>query len=92
MCLVTQSCLTLCDPMDCIQPGLSGHGILQARILDWVALSFSKGCSQPGTEPRSPTSQADSLLTEPPGEPFKGDMFVCKECRIYVFRKINDEE
>ena len=42
-----QSCLTLCDPMDCSQPGSSVHGILQARILEWVAISFSRGSSQP---------------------------------------------
>ena len=38
---VTQSCPTLCDPMDCSPPGSSVHGILQARILEWVAISFS---------------------------------------------------
>ena len=37
-----QSCLTLCDPMDSSPPGSSGHRILQARILEWVAISFSK--------------------------------------------------
>ena len=41
--LVAQSCLTLCDPMDCSLPGSSVHGILQARILEWVA--FSRGSS-----------------------------------------------
>ena len=40
---VAQSCPTLCDPMDCSPPGSSVHGILQARILDWVAISFSRG-------------------------------------------------
>ena len=44
--LVTQSCLTLCDPMDCSPPGSSVHGILQARILVWVAILFSKGSSR----------------------------------------------
>ena len=39
--LVTQSCLTLCDPMDCSPPGPSVHGILQARILEWVVILFS---------------------------------------------------
>ena len=39
---VTQSCPTLCDPMDCSPPGSSVHGILQARILEWAAISFSK--------------------------------------------------
>ena len=45
--LVTQSCPTLCDPMDCRLPGSSFHGILQARVLEWVAISFSRGYSQP---------------------------------------------
>ena len=43
--LVTQSCLTLCDPMDCGLLGSSIHAILQARILEWVAISFSRGSS-----------------------------------------------
>ena len=42
-----QSCLTLCDPMDCSLPSSSLHGILQARILEWAAISFSRGSSQP---------------------------------------------
>ena len=42
-----QSCLTLCDRMDCSPPGFSVHGILQARILEWVAMPFSRGSSQP---------------------------------------------
>ena len=43
MCvLVTQSCLTLCDPMDGSLPGSSVHGIFQARVLEWVAISFSR--------------------------------------------------
>ena len=44
---VAQSCLTLRDPVDCGLPGFSIHGILQARILEWVAISFSRGSSQP---------------------------------------------
>ena len=44
---VTQSCLTLCYPMDCSLPGSSVHGIFQARVLEWVAISFSRGSSQP---------------------------------------------
>ena len=42
---VTQLCLTLCDPMDCSLPGCSVHEILQARILEWVAIPFSRGYS-----------------------------------------------
>ena len=45
--LLAQSCLTLCDPMHCSLPGSSVHGILQARILEWVALPSSGGSSQP---------------------------------------------
>ena len=44
---VAQSCPTLCDPMDCSLPGSSIHGIFQARVLEWVAISFSRGSSQP---------------------------------------------
>ena len=43
--LVVQSCLNLCDPTDCSPPGSSVHGILQARILEWVAFPFSRGSS-----------------------------------------------
>ena len=60
----TQSCLTLCDPKDYIV-----HGILQARILEWVAFPFSRGSSQPRDQTRSPTLQADSLPVEPQGKP-----------------------
>ena len=42
---VTQSCLTLCDPMDCSLPSFSVHGIFQARVLEWVAIRFSRGSS-----------------------------------------------
>ena len=44
---VAQSCPTLCDPVDCSLPGPSVHGILQERILEWVAISFSRGSSRP---------------------------------------------
>ena len=43
---VTRSCLTLCDPMDCSLPVSSVHGIFQARVLQWVAIPFSRGSSQ----------------------------------------------
>ena len=51
-CWVTKSCLTLCDPMDCSLPGSSVHGIFQARILEWVAISFSRGSSWPRDQTR----------------------------------------
>ena len=70
------SCLTLCDPMDCSPPGSSVHGILQARILGWVAISFSRASSWPqGLNPCLLSLlcwQTDSLSEEPPGKPFHG--------------------
>ena len=44
---VAQLCPTLCDPMDCSLPGISVHGVFQARVLEWVAIAFSRGSSQP---------------------------------------------
>ena len=52
--LVTQSCPTLCDPMCYSPPDSSVHRILWIRILEWVAILFSRGSSWPGIEPRSP--------------------------------------
>ena len=70
--LVSQSCLTLCDSMDCSAPGSSAHGILQARILEWVAILFSRDLPNPGIETRSSGLQAGSLLSEPLGKPLRG--------------------
>ena len=58
MCLVAQSCLTLYDSMDCSPPGSSVHGILQARILEWAAISSSRDLPDPGVEPASLASPA----------------------------------
>ena len=58
----TQSCPW--DPMD-----YTVHGILQARILEWVAVSFSRDLPSPEIEPRSPALQVDSLPAEPSGKP-----------------------
>ena len=67
--LVAQSCPTLCDPMDCSPSDSSVYGILQARILEWVAIPFSGYLPDPGIKPGSPVLQADSLPSEPPGKP-----------------------
>ena len=64
---VAQSCLTLCDPMDRSLPGSSVHGIFQARVLEWVAIFFSKQSSQPRDRTWVSTLQADVLLSEPLG-------------------------
>ena len=71
--LVNQSCLTLCDPIDSSLPGSSVHGILQARILGWVAIPFPRDLPDPGIKPASPALQVDSLLSEPPGKPCVND-------------------
>ena len=63
---VAQSSLTLCDPMD-----FTGHGILQARMLEWVAFPLSRDLPNPGIEPKSPALQADSLPAEPQGKQTK---------------------
>ena len=57
MCSIAQLCLALCDSMDCSLPGSSVHGILQARILEYVSISFSRGSFWPAL-------QVDSLPTE----------------------------
>ena len=59
---VTQLCPTLCDPMD-----HTVRGILQARILEWVAFPFSRGSSNPGIKLRFPALQVDSSPAEPQG-------------------------
>jgi len=55
--------------MDCRFPGFFAYGILQARMLEWVAISYSRGSSQGSKLGRSPALQAYSLLSEPPGKP-----------------------
>ena len=72
--LIAQSCQTLCNSMDCSPPGSSVHGVLQARILDWVIIPFPRGSSQPTIEPGSPALQADSLPSERPGKLWKGKL------------------
>ena len=70
---VSQSCPRLCNPMDCSPPGSSVHGILQARILEWVAIASTGELPNPGITPGSPAWQVDSLLSEPPGQPSWSD-------------------
>ena len=62
LCLVTQSCPTLCDSMDGSPPGSSGHGIFQARILERVAISYSRDLPHPGIEPVFPGFPASQAL------------------------------
>ena len=65
-----QSCPTLCDPMDCSPPGSSIHGILQARILKWVAIPFSKGPSQPRDWTQVSRIAGGPFTSEPPEKPY----------------------
>ena len=74
--LLTQSYLTLYEPMDCSLPGFSVHRILQARILEWIAIPFSRGFSQPRDQTLvSPALHANSL-------PFKLQMYL-----LYLLKK-----
>ena len=78
--LSLQSSLTLFDPMDCSPPGSSVHGILQARILEWVAMPSSRGSSQPRNQN---FVSCDSCIaggfftTEPPGKPVSSVQLSC---------------
>ena len=69
------------DLMDCSLPGSSVHRILEARILEWVAISFSP---DPGITRGSPALQADSLLSEPPGKPKSPGFYLKRETSIVV--------
>ena len=64
-----QSCLTLCDTIDGSPPGSPVPGILQARILEWVAFPSPGDLPNLQIKPGSPSLQADSLPSEPPGKP-----------------------
>ena len=68
-CVCAQSCPTVCDPMDCGPTTV--HGIFQARIPEWVAISYSRGSFQPGLEPtslESPALAGEFFITAPPGK------------------------
>ena len=72
ICLCAQSCLTLCDPMDCSPPGSSLHGISQARILECDTISFSRDLPDSGIEPTSsgfPALAGGFFTIVPPEKP-----------------------
>ena len=85
VCVHAQSCLTLCDPVDCSLPGSSVCGIFQARILERVAISYSRGSSLP-VSPTSPAlaRDADDFPLSHLGSPFScvalGKLFNLPEC------------
>ena len=64
-----QSCPIQCDPMDYSLPGSSVHGILQARLLEWVSMSFSRGSSQPRDWTQVSCIAGRFFTAEPPGKP-----------------------
>ena len=71
-CVCSQPCLTLCDPTDCSLPGCSVHGILQARVLEWVAMLSSRGSSQPTDRTRVSCGSCIAggfFAAKPPGKP-----------------------
>ena len=68
--LIPQSCSTLCDPMDCSLPDTSVQGIFQARILEWVAISFSGGSSEPRAQNCTSCIAGGFLTIEPPREAY----------------------
>ena len=72
VCVCALSCLMLWDPMDCSPPGSFIHAIFQARILEWVAIFYSRDVSDPGIEHTlmaSPALTGRSFTTAPPGKP-----------------------
>ena len=83
VCLVAHLCSTLCNPVDYSPPGSWVHGILQARILEWVAIPISRGSSPPRDWP---ALQADSLPWDPPGKTVAlTTMDLCQQSDISVF-------
>ena len=86
--LVVQLCPTLCNPTDCALPGSSIDGILQARILEWVASSFSRGSSQH----RDRTQASHTVGRPPPSEPPGKPLVFLKQTKIWepwVWRNFN---
>ena len=67
-CLVVQSCLTLCNPMDYSPPASSVHGISQARILEWLPFPSPGDLPNPGIPPKSPALAGRFFTSEPPGK------------------------
>ena len=65
---VAQWCLTVCNPTDCSPPGSSIHGILQARILEWVVIPFSRGSSRPRNRTQVSCVAGGFFTSEPPGK------------------------
>ena len=78
--LVAQLCLTLCDPMDCKLPGSPVQGILQARILEWIAIAFSRGSSRPRDRARVACIAGGFFTISATRDAVGGDGLVTKSC------------
>ena len=78
--LVTQSCPTLCNLLDFSLPGSSVHGVLQAKLLEWVAIFSSRGSSWPRDWTQVSCTTGGFLLSEPPGKPFIAPYFSLLKC------------
>ena len=90
-CSVAQLCPTLCNPMDCSQSGSSVQGIFQARVLEWVAISSSKGSSWSRDQthvswsPVSPVLGGRFFTAEPLGKPVYMYIFICVCIHIHIY-------
>ena len=71
VCVCAQPCPTLWNPIDCSPPGSPVHGILQARVLEWVAISSFRDLPPPGIKPASPASSGGFSTAEPTGKPIQ---------------------
>ena len=95
MCVRAQSCPTLCNSMNCNPPGSSICGILQARILEWVAIPTPGDLPGPGIKPVSPASPALAgglFTTVPPGKPvpkIHEPCFVCTRCFYFMLKALH---
>ena len=84
VCSVPQLCQTFCDFLDCRPPGSSVYGILQARILEWVTILFSRGSSQPRDQTHVSCSAGRFLTTEPSGKPIYIHTYIHTYIYIYT--------
>jgi len=87
--LVTQSRPTLCNSIDCSLQGSSVHGILQERILEWVAIFFSKDLPNPRIELKSLTLRADSSPSEPLEKPHISAYLSGFDISVYLISDIS---
>ena len=79
---VARLCPTFGDPMNCSPPGSSIHGIFQARILEWVSISFSRESSRPRDQTHISCLAGRSFTTEPPGKPLVTYFCVTNNCKL----------